>query len=389
VTSLIQDVTAARREEADRQRSAAALSASELRYRRLFEAAQDGVLILDGETGQITDANPFLSTLLGYSRQELLSKKLWDLGLPSDRTANLAAFQLLQTEGYVRHENLPLVTQAGQPIEVEFVGSVHLTGIKRVAQCNIRDVSDRKRLEADRRQFNLQLELSNRELQDFAFVASHDLQEPLRKIQAFGDRLRLKCADVLSDEGQDYLTRIQNAAKRMQTLIDDLLSFSRITTKAQPFVSIKLADIVQEVLSDLEVRIQEAGGRVEVGDLPILEADPMQMRQLLQNLISNALKFHQPETTPLIRVQSQALAQDGDRYCQITVADNGIGFDEKYLDRIFTVFQRLHGRNEYEGTGVGLAICRKIVERHGGLITATSQPGAGATFFVTLPLHQK
>lgn len=183
----------------------------------------------------------------------------------------------------------------------------------------------------------------------------------------------------------------------MQTLINDLLAFSRVTTKAQPFVPVDLARVAREVVTDLEVRIEQTGGSVEVGDLPSIDADPTQMRQLFQNLIGNALKFRRQETAPRVRVCGQRLpgqeqgpsgnAPVTERY-QITVTDNGIGFDEKYLDCIFNVFQRLHGRGTYEGTGVGLAICRKIVERHGGSITARGTPGQGATFIVTLPVAQ-
>jgi light-regulated signal transduction histidine kinase (bacteriophytochrome) len=232
-----------------------------------------------------------------------------------------------------------------------------------------------------------ELQRSNRELQDFAFVASHDLQEPLRKIQAFGDRLRSKYGDALSPEGRDYLERMQAAAQRMHVLINDLLAFSRIASKGQPFVPVDLDRIAHEVLSDLEVRVQENGGRVEVGDLPEIEADPMQMRQLLQNLIGNAFKFHRPGEPPVVRVEGRVSADERPRVT-LEVSDNGIGFDSKYLDRIFTPFQRLHGRSEYEGTGMGLAVCRRIAERHGGTITATSVPGEGSTFTVELPRYQ-
>jgi signal transduction histidine kinase/PAS domain-containing protein len=251
-------------------------------------------------------------------------------------------------------------------------------------------------LERETRQ-RQELARSNAQLQEFAYVASHDLQEPLRKIRAFGDRLRVKYSEVLTDRGCDYLTRMQNAAERMQALIDDLLALSRVTTRAQPFVSTNLAQVVHDVLCDLEVRIQQTGGRIEVGELPTLDADPVQMRQLLQNLISNALKFHRAEEPPMIKIYSQLLldqkwqpAEEINRAtaCQIFIEDNGIGFDEKYLDRIFNAFQRLHGRSEYEGTGMGLAICRKIVERHNGKITAQSLIGHGSLFIITLPLQQ-
>ena len=242
---------------------------------------------------------------------------------------------------------------------------------------------------------NTELERSNRELQDFAFVASHDLQEPLRKIQAFGDRLRTIQGPQFSDQGRDYLERMHSAAGRMHTLINDLLMFSRVTTKAQPFAPVNLNKIAKEVVSDLEARIEDTGGKVIIGDLPTIEADELQMRQLLQNLIANALKFRRPEAAPVVTVTAESNGgavgnNDGAPAAELRlqVKDNGIGFDEKYLDRIFTPFQRLHGRNEYEGTGIGLAVCRKIVERHGGELTAQSTPGEGSTFTATLPAKQ-
>jgi light-regulated signal transduction histidine kinase (bacteriophytochrome) len=239
---------------------------------------------------------------------------------------------------------------------------------------------------------NEKLRISNRELQDFASVASHDLQEPLRKILAFGDRLEARSGAALGEEGKDYLGRMKSAAARMQALISDLLAFSRVTTKAQPFVQVDLNEVAFEVLIDLEARIHETRAVIRFDPLPAVEADPVQMRQLFQNLMGNALKFRKPDVTPQIHVRAETAREEADgpaggRY-RIFVQDNGIGFDEKYLDRIFNVFQRLHGRGEYEGTGIGLAVCRKIAERHGGTITATSRPGEGSTFAVTLPLKQ-
>jgi len=233
---------------------------------------------------------------------------------------------------------------------------------------------------------NTSLKNSNRELEQFASVASHDLQEPLRKIEAFGDRLKMS-REALNEQSRDYLDRILSSATRMRTLINDLLSFSRVATRAQPFKPVQLAVIAKEVVGDLEGRLQQTQGQVELGELPEIEADPTQMRQLFQNLIGNALKFHRDGVPPVVRVsaaQSESLPEN----VTLTVADNGIGFEEQYLDRIFEVFQRLHGRNEFEGTGIGLAICRKIVERHGGSITARSKPGDGSTFLVTLPVKQ-
>jgi signal transduction histidine kinase len=259
------------------------------------------------------------------------------------------------------------------------------------------EIAERKRAEEALARQTQELARSNAELEQFAYIASHDLQEPLRKVQAFGDRLKAKYGGVLGDQGRDYLERMRGAAARMQTLINSLLTYSRVTTKARPFAPVDLSKVVQEVLSDLEVRIEQVGGRVEVGDLSAIEADPTQMRQLLQNLIGNALKFHREGETPVVKIHAESLngrgegavgVCPGDGLCQIIVEDNGIGFDEKYVERIFQIFQRLHGRSEYEGTGIGLATCRKIVERHGGSITAKSTPGQGATFIVTLPIEQ-
>jgi signal transduction histidine kinase len=235
------------------------------------------------------------------------------------------------------------------------------------------------------------LKKSNEELESFAYVASHDLQEPLRKVMAFGDRLFDKYADALDDRGRDYLNRMQSATRRMQTLIQGLLSFSRVTTKAKPFEPVNLSMVVSEVASDLEARVEETGGRIEVSDLPVIDADPLQMRQLLQNLVGNALKFRKKDTAPEIKIHAEAVTDDrgdpGEMY-RIIVEDNGIGFDQKYTDRIFGVFQRLHGRQEYEGSGIGLSICKRIVERHNGTITAESVPGEGTRFIITMPAHQ-
>lgn len=237
------------------------------------------------------------------------------------------------------------------------------------------------------------LERSNRELQDFAYVASHDLQEPLRKIEAFSDRLMHKYADRLPEDGQMYVDRMQNAARRMRQLINDLLGYSRVTTKAKPFVKVDLNETVEGVLSDLQVRIQECDASVEVGELPKIDADATQMRQLIQNLLSNALKFCKPDVAPVVKINAEPFTHYTDNgmpfsFTRLTLADNGIGFDNQYKDQIFAIFQRLHGRMEYEGTGIGLATCRKIIERHHGMIDANGVPDEGATFTIELPITQ-
>jgi len=255
------------------------------------------------------------------------------------------------------------------------------------------DITERKRAEQRLRQHASDLEKRNRELQDFAYVASHDLQEPLRKIEAFGDRLRTRYADGLDDNGQLYIERMQSAAGRMRKLIDDLLSYSRVSTREDPFETCNLNSVVADVISDLEIAISEKDAQVSAGDLPTVMGTPTHMRQLLQNLISNALKFTRDGVQPQVWVEGQMLSEeDPDNpgaerdVCELTVRDNGIGFEEKYAQQIFGIFQRLHGRSAYEGTGIGLATCRKIVERHRGTIEAHGVPDEGATFIVRLPV---
>jgi signal transduction histidine kinase len=228
------------------------------------------------------------------------------------------------------------------------------------------------------------LRKSNQELEQFAYVASHDLQEPLRKVQAFSDRLATKYATQLDDDGRLYISRMQDATTRMRNLIQDLLSYSRIRSKGQEFVLVDLNETVRGVVSDLEVRLEQSGGRVKLGDLPTVLADPMQMRQVFQNLIGNALKFKREGVAPVVKI---AAKEAGSSYL-IVVQDNGIGFEQQYAERVFEIFQRLHGRGEYEGTGIGLAIVKKILERHVGGIRAESEVGEGTRFILTLPKHQ-
>jgi two-component system CheB/CheR fusion protein len=242
---------------------------------------------------------------------------------------------------------------------------------------------------------NQELESSNAELQQYAFVASHDLKEPLRKIHMFGNMMRERYHEKMEEKALDYLNRIINSSSRMTNLINDLLKFSRLS-QVNFFEQVNLEVIIKEILSDLEVIIQEKNAIVNIGPLPVIEAVPGQLRQVFQNLLSNALKFSRKELQPIISITAARIkhkrfnspADPEGPYACITITDNGIGFDEKYLDKIFVLFQRLHTKDKFEGTGIGLAVTRKIVDKHAGLITAHSREKEGATFTIILPVKQ-
>jgi len=249
----------------------------------------------------------------------------------------------------------------------------------------IDDVTERRATEWLLAEQRLELQRSNAALNEFASVASHDLQEPLRKILSFGERLDLAVGPALDGEAREHLERMLSASQRMRTLINDLLLYSQVTTRVQAFTPTDLSGIARDVLADLETTVAEAGARVEVGTLPVIDADELQMRQLFQNLLGNAIKYRRTDVPSIVRLSATS---SDHRTCTITVTDNGIGFNQEYADRIFRMFERLHGRAEYDGSGIGLAICRKIVERHRGTIAAASTVGQGATFTVTLPVTQ-
>jgi two-component system sensor kinase FixL len=254
---------------------------------------------------------------------------------------------------------------------------------RKLMEENLRKARDELELRVQAR--TAELERRNRELQEFVFVASHDLKEPLRKIQTFGSLLEAKAADRLKDEERDYVARMNGAVNRMQELLDALLRYSRVDTNGQEFRRAKLDDVVRDAVTDLEAAIRKIEAHVEIDRLPTVMGDPSQLRHLFKNLIANSLKYHRPGVKTVIRIYGE----ENNGRCKISVEDNGIGFDQDYLEKIFQPFQRLHGRTEYPGTGVGLAICKKIAERHHGAITAKSTPGKGSTFIVTLPGGQR
>ena len=378
------------------------LGESEARKRAILESSLDPIITIDHD-GVITEFNRAAEHVFGRPRKEVLGTQPSEILFPPAKTEgqqNRIDRYLDAGEGSLlgKRTEVVAVRADGTPFSAEMTMAITRQNGLPVMTFFVRDISLRKQSEEDQLRYARELERSNRELQQFAYVASHDLQEPLRKICTFGDRLEMHCGEALDEMGHDCLNRMQSAARRMQSLIDGLLTLSRISTQPHDFVRVDLGKIAQDVVSDLEVRIEQAEARVELGKLPTIEADPLQIRQLLQNLISNALKFCRENEAPTVKVHGRFVRgrtqrdmgeSPAEERLRILVEDNGIGFDEKYLDRIFDVFQRLHPRDVHEGTGVGLAICRRIVERHGGTITASSRPGEGATFEITLPVAQR
>ena len=358
------------------------LRKSQQRYQFLSESAFEGLTVM--EDGLLTDANSALLEMTGYTREDVLHKPAWAFFPSHIRTK----FEERIRKGVEGQYEAQLTCKDQSIIDIEVLAKDVIIDGRHLRIAAIRDITDRKEAERKLKEYAGKLEESNKNLEEFAYVASHDLQEPLRKIQAFGELLNTNLDGNIDSESRMFLERMINAANRMQKLINDLLSFSRISTRTNPREFIKLDELVKEVCGDLEIAIQQSGATISLEPLPSVYTDPMQMRQLFQNLIGNALKFQSGERPLIISVKSV----DGDDikkgFCRIAVSDNGIGFDPKFAERIFQVFERLHTKQDYQGTGIGLAICKKIVERHGGSIKAESAENVGTTFFVDLPSQQ-
>jgi len=375
------------------------LAESQARKHAILESCLDPIVTIDHE-GVITEFNRAAEKVFGHSRERVLgtrpSEVLFPPSMSADHRKRIERY-LAAGEGSLLGKRIEVtaVRAGGETFPAEMAMTINQEHGVPVLTLFVRDISQRKRAEREQARYAAELQRSNRELEQFAYVTSHDLQEPLRKIRTFSDRLEMQLGENLDATVSECVRRMQSAAGRMQALIEELLTLSRIITREQNFVPVDLTQVAREVVSDLEAQIEQVDGRVEVGKLPTIEADALQMRQLMQNLIANGLKFRRIEEPPLVKLhgrfvkgrkQRQPGLSAADEQCRIIVEDNGIGFDEKHAERIFGVFQRLHPRDVYEGTGVGLAICRRIVERHEGTITARSNPGSGSTFEVLLPV---
>lgn len=381
-----------------------ALRRSEERYHRMVQEVQDYAILSLSKDGIIENWNKGAENIKGYRAEEVIGKSFKIFYTYADQRDGLPERLLRQAleQGKVAYEGWRVRKDGSS-----FWGSVvitalhdddgHVIGFTKVT----RDLTEKKTNEdalmnasAVLTAKNLELERMNQELSSFAYISSHDLQEPLRKIQMFSDRLVQFESDNLSEKGKEYLGRMRKGASRMQKLIQDLLAYSRTSTEERHFEYVDFMEVIKQAEADLEDGISQKNAVVQYGHLPKLFVIPFQFHQLIVNLLSNALKFSREGIQPVITIKADIvegshlqlpLREQKMRYHHIRILDNGIGFDPKYTGKIFEVFQRLHGRSEYSGTGIGLAICKRIVENHGGAITAESELGKGSTFHVYLP----
>jgi PAS domain S-box-containing protein len=371
------------------------LTSADAAYRMFFERMTEGAVTL-GKTGIILYCNSQFASMVQLPLSRVIGLHFDNFVDPEDISIYQEVFHRCwsedcNTEIRLNHSTVKLSLTA---LELETGPSLSVI---------ITDITTQKKaqqlLEDSNHQLekiNHALELSNHDLQQFASVASHDLQEPLRKIQMFSALLKSHNEAHLSDESQKHLNKIIDASRRMKTLIIDVLSYSKLSATDNTFENIHLNSILDEFREDFELTIQDKGATVIVGKLAAIDVNRGQMRQVFQNILSNALKFSKTDVAPVIEISCKYLAeksfdsieQEDGPFCLITIKDNGIGFNEKYLAKIFDLFERLYSKSLYEGTGIGLAITKKIIEKHNGLIKAKSQEGIGSEFMFILPMHQ-
>ncbi len=377
----------------------ARLRTSEIRYRRLFEAARDGILIMDPDTRKITDANPFMSELLGYPHAELLGKELWEIGLLKDEAGSRAAFLELQQNHFIRYENLPLQNKAGQHHEVEFVSNLYEEDGQYVIQCNIRDITERKQVEQalsnakneiDRHAVHLEHEVTERtsqlresigELEGFSYSVSHDMRAPLRAMQSYSQYLLDEYSSKLDEKGVSYLHQIMRSAVRLDRLIQDVLSYTRILRSPLPMEPVDLDRLVRDIIETYP-NGQPIKPEIQIkGKLPKVVGNEALLTQCVSNLLGNGAKFVSPGTTPHLEISAETMQ---DASIRVWFKDNGIGIAPENHERIFRLFERIHPSTQYEGTGIGLTIVRKATERMGAQVGFESELGKGSNFWIQL-----
>jgi PAS domain S-box-containing protein len=369
----------------ERHKAEQALEISERRVRLIIENANDAYVAMDRE-GLIVDWNPQAERTFGWSREEAIGRSLADTIIPErmrERHLDGLVRYLHTGEGPVlnRRIEMPALHRDGREFPVELTISTMRVEDNVIFSAFIHDISDRVRAKEELERTADELRRSNAELEQFAYIASHDLQEPLRMVASYTQLLERRYAAQLDQTAREFIAYAVDGARRMQQFITGLLRYSRVGTEPRVLEEVNLREVFEAAIANLRMMIEETGAAVEAHDLPLVRGDPRQLTQLFQNLIGNALKFRKPDQPPRVEVRAEP---DGD-FWRLSVRDNGIGLDPKFAGRVFVIFQRLHTRDEYEGTGLGLAICKKIVERHGGRIWVESKEGEGATFFFTLP----
>lgn len=353
-------------------------------FRQLLEAAPDAIIIVDSD-GCIVLVNRMAETMFGYGRSELMGKAVEVLLPAAFRDGHQQKRDAYFSDAHTRPMGSGLELRAqhknGHQIPVEISLSPLQSADGQLVTAVVRDITERQQAREALEQHALELERSNAELEQFAYVASHDLQEPLRMVASYAQLLGRRYRDKLDEDADEFIDYIVDGATRMQNLINDLLTFSRIGTRGNEMVPTDTNAVLRRVLNNLQLAIDDSHAKVTYDQLPEVKGDELQLVQLFQNLISNALKFH-GEAAPVIHIGAKHEAEE----VVFSVKDQGIGIEPQYSERIFLLFQRLHGKKEYPGTGIGLAICKKIVDRHGGKIWIESQPGKGTTFYFTLPI---
>jgi PAS domain S-box-containing protein len=369
-----------------------ALHVSETRYRRLFETAQDGILILDADTGLVIDVNPFLTALLGYSKEDFLGKKLWELGAFKDIEAAKVAYLELQNKGYVRYEDLPLKTGDGNDAAVEFISNVYLVDDTKIAQCNIRDISARDRAATELKKLNReidqrvrqrinQLESLSKELETFNDSVSHDLRAPLRRIRGFTDILQEDYSSEQSIESLRLLQNIRVSVDHMNLLIGALLELGHFSHGTFERLPVDLSALVHLITTELQQNYPDRQVKFVIAEGITVNGDGQLLRIVLENLLSNAWKFTSQRAYAHIEFGA---APQSDGSTAYFVRDDGVGFNMDYAYKLFGAFQRLHSEKEFPGIGIGLATVQRIIQRHGGRIWAESVIDEGATLFFTV-----